>query len=236
MHVAPTISSILVGILPVLWLYGRHEVPLRISVGYGVLVWVAAVLLKAAVYRLVVDRMARRATGHRVTALLQGVLSASTELGMAAAFFWLMWQPETLPELMAIGAGAGMAEAVMMPTMRNAFKGTALEAHADALSAGVTGNTRVQWLGVLERVFATMIHMSSRALVYLSIASGAFVPAIIGVCAVACVDGAGFYAHLRRWRFDDVRVLVRLEGFVGTIAAAMTGAFLVLARTLDLFA
>lgn len=236
MRLAPSVASMLVGVLPILWLYQVHGVPTKISVGYGVLVWFCAVLIKMSIYKPVVDGMTRRESGHRFTAVVVGLLSAGSELGVAAGFFWFIWQPETLAELIAIGAGAGMAEAVIMPSLRDAFRNTAVEKHAEELGDAVARNQRVQWLGVLERVFASMIHVSGRALVYLSIASGGLVPALIGFCGFVCLDGVGFYGRLRKWRSDDVRVLGRVEGLAGTIAVVMVGALAMLVRSLAVFA
>jgi hypothetical protein len=236
MRFSPTVASILVGIAPVLWLYQYRGVPTKISVGYGALVWLVAVLVKTAIFKCAVDPAVRRGTNHRSIAVLQGLLSAVTELGIAAGFFFFFWQPATSLELIAIGAGAGMAEAVTVPALRDTFKGTSLESQSNEIVAKTSLDPRLQWLGVLERVLATLVHISSRALVYLTIASGNPVPLVIGACGFACIDGVAFYGYLRKWPIDEPRTLLRMYIFVGGVAAAMVGASVVLVRTLDVFA
>jgi hypothetical protein len=92
------------------------------------------------------------------------------------------------------------------------------------------GAAVIQWLKVLERIWATLLHVSSRALVYLTITSASPLPAAIGVCGFACVDGMAYYGLLQKWRFDQLRTLARVHAYVGGVAAALTGAFALFAR------
>lgn len=166
-------------------------------------------------------------------AIIQGLLSAVTELGVAAASFAFVWRPPTLPQLIGFGAGAGMAEAVMVPFMTNPFKGSTIEAHSTDVFARSAGTAVIQWLNVLERVWATVLHVSSRALVYMTVTSTNPLPAAIALCGFACVDGMAYYGLLQKWRFDQLRTLARVHGFVGLVAAALTAAFALLLRWFD---
>lgn len=224
------VASIAVGIVPIVVLERWFGVPRKVTVGFGVLVWAVAVVTKAVIHRLVVDRAVRRGADHRAASVVLGVLSASTELGVAAAFFLFVWQPPTLAQLIGIGAGAGMAEAVMLPFIANPFRGLTLEAHSADVFARSANVSLIQWLGVLERIWATLLHVSSRALVFLTIASGNPVPAVIAATGFACVDGMAYYGHLQKWRFDQVPTLARVHAFVGGVAIALTAAFALFAR------
>ena len=123
-----------------------------------------------------------------------------------------------------------MAEAVMLPFMTNPFKGLSLEAHSADVFARSADASLTQWLTVLERVWATLLHVSSRALVYLTIASGNPVPAVIAAAGFTCVDGMAYYGLLQKWRFDQLPTLARVHGFVGGVAIVLTAAFALFAR------
>ena len=230
---AASIGSIIVGVAPIIVLANWWDVPLKITVGYGVLAWVAAVLLKTAIHQLVIDRVVRQGASHRAVAAIQGLLSASTELGVAAVFFMYIWQPATMAELIGFGAGAGMAEAVILPSLKNPLKGTSLELHATEVLACTGGDSTIQWLSVLERVLATVLHIASRSLVYLTFLSSNPLPAVLAVGGFSCVDGVAYYGHLKKWRFDSVRTLASMYGYIGGIAAALTGIFVIFARLFD---
>jgi hypothetical protein len=126
-----------------------------------------------------------------------------------------------------------MAEAVMMPFMTNPFRGSTVEAHASEVFTRSAGDPVIQWLKVLERIWAMLLHVSSRALVYLTMTSASPVPAAISVCGFACVDGMAYYGLLQRWRFDQLPTLARVHVCVGAIAVALTLAFVLFAPLFD---
>ena len=192
------LASVAVGIIPIVVLERWFGVPRKVSVGFGVVAWAAAVAAKALIHHLVVDRAVRRGTHHRTAAVILGVLSASAELGVAAAFFVLVWHPPTLWQLIGFGAGAGMAEAVMLPFIANPFKGSTLETHSEEVFTRSAGVPLIQWLKVAERIWATLLQVSSRALVYFTIASGNPAPAAIAICGFAYVDGMAYYGLLQK--------------------------------------
>ena len=222
-------ASVAVGIIPIIVLERRFGVPRRVSVGFGVVAWAAAVAAKAIIHHVVVDRAVRRGTDHRTAAVILGVLSASAELGVAAAFFVLVWHPPTLSQLIGFGAGAGMAEAVMLPFIANPFKGSTLEAHSEEVFTRSSGAPLIQWLKVLERIWATLLQVSSRALVYLAIASANPVPAAVAICGFAGVDGMAYYGLLQKWRLDQGPTLLRVHAYVGVVAMALTTAMVLFA-------
>jgi hypothetical protein len=218
------VASVAVGIIPIVVLERWFGVPRKVTVGFGVVTWAAAVAAKAIIHHLVVDRTVRRGTDHRTAAVILGVLSASAELGVAAAFFVLVWHPPTLAQLIGFGAGAGMAEAVMLPFIANPYTGSTLEAHSEEVFTRSAGVPLIQWLKVLERIWATLLQVSSRALVYFTIASANPAPAAIAIGAFACVDGMAYYGLLKKWRFDQGPTLLRVHAYVAAAAMALTGA------------
>jgi hypothetical protein len=162
-----------------------------------------------------------------------GIVSAAAELGVAAAFFVFVWHPPTFAQLVGFGAGAGMVEAVMMPFMTNPFKGSTLEGHSTDVFNRSAGGPLFQWLKVLERIWATLLHVSSRALVYLTISSGNPVPAAVAVCGFAGVDGVAYYGLLEKWRFDHWPTLVGIHTYVGGVATLLMAAMLLFAHSFN---
>ena len=226
-------ASIAVGIAPIVVLEHWFGVPRKFTVGFGVITWAVAVGAKAAIHHLVVDRAVRRGARHGVASAVLGLLSAGTELGVAAAFFVLVWRPSTLPQLIGFGAGAGMAEAVMMPFISNPFRGSTLEFHSTEVFSRSEGAGAIQWLNVLERVWATVLHVCSRALVYLAVTGGNPLPAAIAVAGFAAVDGMAYYGHLQKWRFDRLGTLAAVHACIGGVAVMLAVAFALFAPWFD---
>ncbi len=223
------VASVLVGVAPVYVLASWWGVPTKITVGYGAFAWIVAVLLKVAIHHIFVEPAVRRGVSYKSISLFQGLLSSSTELGAAALLFWFFWQPDTLAELIGIGAGAGMVEAVILPFIGNPFKGTNLEDHYNDVTESSQGDPQIQWMSVLERVLATTIHISSRSLVYISILSTNPIPCLAALVGFSGVDGLAYYGHLQKWRFDSTRVLLRIYGVMGGIGLLLTGVFVLFA-------
>jgi hypothetical protein len=220
-------ASILIGVVPILLLERWWGVPRKLTVGFGVIAWVISVLVvKMPLYQVGTHRAVTRGADHRKVSIAHGFLSGFSELGIAAVFFLFVLDRLTLPQLIGFGAGAGMAEAVMLPFIRNPFKGSVLEEHAEETFTRAANDARVQWFSVLERVWATLLHVSSRGLVYVTVLTGNPVPAGMALAGFASVDGVAFYAHLQKWRFDEVPVLARIHVILGVVAAALTAAFL----------
>lgn len=222
-----TAASLAVGILPIWVLESRFDVPRKIIVGYGFLAYIVGVtLIKMPLHRFVVERVLRPRLSHPALAATQGALSGISELSAAAAFFVYVIPEPSYWQLVGFGVGAGAVEAIMLPFVSNPFKGTGLGDHADEVFRVSSKNRAVQWLSVLERMWAMLLHVSTRGLVYLSVAGHNPVPACVALAAFGLVDGSAYYWHLQKWRFDSFSVLVRIHTFLGLIACMLTAAFL----------
>jgi uncharacterized membrane protein YhfC len=114
----------------------------------------------------------------------------------------------------------------MLPFISNPFKGGTLGEHAEEVFRTSARDPGVQWLSVLERIWAMLLQVSTRGLVYLSIATRHPIPACIALAGFSVVDGSAYYWHLQKWRFDSVPVLARVHAFLGLIACMLTVAFL----------
>ena len=222
-----TAASLAVGILPIWALENWFGVPRKIIVGYGFLAYIVGVtFVKMPLYHFVVERVLHPRLSNTALAGTQGVLSAVSELGAAAAFFVLVIPELSYWQLVGFGVGAGAVEAIMLPFISNPFRGGTLGEHADEVFRASAENQSVQWLSVLERIWAMLLQVSARGLVYFSVASHNPIPACVGLAGFSVVDGSAYYWHLQKWRFDSLPVLARVHAFLGLIACLLTAAFL----------
>jgi hypothetical protein len=226
LRVVTAVASIAVGILPIAVLETSFGVPRKLIVGYGILAWIGgAFLVKTPLHHYLVDRILRRRLSQRALATTQGIVSSLSELGVAAAFFVFVVPHLAFWQVIGFGVGAGAVEAVCMPFVGSLFKGTSLEEREASITRGAESQPIVQWLSVLERVWAMLIHIGCRGLVYLSVAGGRILPAAVGVTCFAAVDGVVYYGWLRRWRFEVPRVLWRVHAFLIVAALCALSAF-----------
>jgi hypothetical protein len=220
-------ASIAIGIVPLIVLESWFGVPRKISVGYGILAYViGTAAVKVPVYQLLVERILRPRMSAVSLAAVQGLLSALSELGVAALFLIFVVPRLTWWQVVGFGAGAGACEAIMLPFISNHLKGTSLGDHMDEVTRASREQPAVRWLGVLERVWAMLLQVSARGMMYLSIVSGNPAPAAVAMAGFAAADGTAFYWLLQRWRFDSLPVLLRVHAFLGAAACVMTAAFL----------
>jgi hypothetical protein len=220
-------ASIAIGIIPIIVLETWFGVPRKISVGYGILAFVVGTaVVKVPIYQSLVERVLRPRMSTVPLAAVQGVLSAISELGVAALFIVFVVPRLTWWQVVGFGVGAGACEAIMLPFISNHLKGTSLEGYMEDVGRASAGQPAVRWLGVLERAWAMLLQVSTRGLVYLSIAGGSPAPALAAIAGFGAVDGTAYYWLLKRWRFDSLPVLIRVHIFLGAAACVMTAAFL----------
>lgn len=222
-----TVASIAVGILPIWALERWFGVPRKIIVGYGFLAYIVGVtFIKVPVHHFLVEPVLRPRLSALRLAAIQGFVSAVSELGAAAAFFVYVLPHLTYWQLIGFGVGAGAVEAIMLPFISNPFQGTKLGEHADEVFRSSAGDWRIQSMSVVERVWAMLLHVSTRGLVYLSIAGQNPLAACVAVGGFGAVDGSAYYWHLKKWRFDSPVVLARVHVFMATAACTLMAVFL----------
>jgi len=231
--VLPTLVSIAVGFVPVLVLTCYFGVPRKLIIGWGVLSYVVGVTaFKMPIYHFFVVKVLHRRMSHAWLSASQGVVSAISELGAALLFFVFVVPDMTLAQVIGFGAAAGAVEAVMLPFIRNPLTGTPLGEHAGEVIERASENSLIEWMSVLERVLAMFPHVASRGLVYISFATGNIGPALIAVSGFALIDGRAYFAHLEKWKFDDIRVLGTLYRFIALVGISQTFLFVLLYHAL----
>jgi len=223
----PAAASIAVGIIPIFILEHWFGVSRKLIVGYGFLAYIIGVTgVKLPVYHILVARFLHKRLSNFWLSVCQGFISAFSELGAAFAFFMLIVPKLSLAQLVGFGAGAGAVEAIMLPFIKNPLRGTPLEEHASELIEKSESKLSIQWMSVPERVWASIIHIATRGLVYLAIITANFIPALIAVCIFAAADGRAYYALLQGWRFDDLHVLGRFHAYLVALALLAAVSFI----------
>jgi hypothetical protein len=223
----PTILSIAVGIVPIVMLIVCFDVPRKLILGWGILSYILGVtMIKMPLYHLVVVRVLHSRLSHVWLGCSQGIISAISELGSAFLFFVFVVPDLTFTQLLGFGVAAGSVEAVVLPFIGNPFQGTPLETHANNVLSRAAGRHAHEWLSVLERIMASCTHTATRGLVYIGLITSSILPVFIAVVTFAALDGRGYYAHLEKWAFDDVRVLVKFYLYFFAIVVVQTASFL----------
>lgn len=221
----PSLVSIAFGILPILVMILWCGVSRKV-IGKGALAYAAgAVGLKLPLYHLLVVKVLHRKLSNTSLAVSQGVVSSLSELGATLCFFFFVTPQLTLGELIGFGMAAGSIEAIILPFMKNPLQGTPLEEHSEEVIQRSSQNLSLEWWGVVERMLATLIHITTRGLVYISYSTGNLVPGFLAFAGFASIDGRAYYAHLQKWGFDDIRVLLRFYRYLGTTAILLTLVF-----------
>lgn len=222
----PNAASVAIGLIPILILVLWFDVSRKI-IGKGAIAYaVGTVALKLPLYHLIVVKFVHDKFSHKWIAIIQGIVSAFSELGAAMFFYIFVVKELTLTELIGFGIAAGSIEAIILPFMKNPLQGTPLEQHSDETIKKSEENHIVQWMGVWERILASIVHVASRGLVYISYFTGNIIPIIIGFLGFGLVDGRAYFAHLEKWAFDDVRVLSKFYRFLGIVAFTLTILFI----------
>ena len=122
---------------------------------------VGVTLIKMPLYHFVVERVLRPRLSNPALAGTQGVCSAASELSAAAAFFVYVI-PELLAywQLVGFGVGAGAVEAIMLPVSFPIRSGAVtLGEHAEEVFRASARAQGVQWLSVLERIWAMLLQV-----------------------------------------------------------------------------
>ena len=225
----PLVASIAIGVIPVAVLIACFGVPRKLILGWGILSYVLGVaVLKLPIYHLFVVKVLHPRLGHKSLSAAQGIVSAVSELGSAALFMVFVVPDMNAVQLIGFGVAAAAVEAVVLPFIGNPFEGTPLGEHASQVLARSSSSRMIEWLGVVERVLVFLPHISARGLIYISIRSGTVYPAIIGVVLFAAIDGAGYFGHLSKWDFAQVRILTRFYAFLAIIGVAQSVCFALL--------
>ncbi len=187
------VGMYLIAALPVLILYLLYSVRLKYFV-FGSGSWAVGVLLKMAVYHLVIRRVARGFPRSNAAAIMNGLSSGLCELGAAMAAFLYLGKM-SIPQIISFGVGIGSFEAWLVASIPDLLKGTGLEAGVKKLEHLIKGLEPSQrrlyelYLPVLERLLAGMVHVGTRTMVYVSFITQELLPAVGSLAIFVLIDG-----------------------------------------------
>ena len=217
------------GIAPAVWLVAVYSVPVKIVVGYAALFFIGSVLLKWAIYRKVMAQHVLPRSSPVLGGTLQGVLSATCELGAAALAFGVVFPGLDLPSVFGFGAGAAVIEAVMLSFIENVHAGGPNgELEAAQIAIMRKGPAWVPaMIGLVDRSVATTLHIACRGLVAVGIGTARAWPIAVAFVIFAGVDGFAMSCLRSGWEFGRARVALRLYGAGATLGAASVGALVI---------
>ena len=214
--------------LAIAWLHYGRNVPF-VSFIYGSGSWGFGCLLKMLVYHALIRRLRHDDSSILRISALNGLVSGVTELGLALVFFVFL-KNLTFEQVVAFGIGIGTIEAYVVATASNPLKGTALESASQQLEAIVSslpGARRLIYgyaLPYAERLIATVIHVGTRGLVYVSYRSGDPMPFALALLVFFVADGLLGYRLLHQGKLANLTVLARTyAALLGLAAVALAG-------------
>jgi hypothetical protein len=223
------VLGLAVGLSPAVWLVAVRGVSVKLVVGYAVLFFAGSVLLKMAVYLGIIARYVLPRSSPAIGGSLQGVLSASCELGAAALAFGVVFPHLAFAEALGFGAGAAAAEAMIVSLVENVH---AAGPNADLVAAQIAvmreGPTWVAaMIAFADRSVATILHIACRGLVAVGIVTERVWPVAIAFVFFASVDGFAMHCLRAGWKFGHVSVAARLYGALAVLAAASVVALMI---------
>lgn len=212
------------GLAPAVWLVGAGIVSAKIVVGYATVFFFGSVLLKMAIYLGVMAHNVLLRSTPLVGGILQGILSASCELGAAAVAFGFVFSGLDFPAILGFGAGAAALEAVIVSLL------DAQSIHAGGPNAKLV-ETQIAvlrqgpaWVSVMsgfaDRAIANTLHIACRGLVGVGIATATVWPGVCAFAIFASVDGFTMYCLRSGWEFGHARVALRLYGTLAVLSTA----------------
>jgi len=200
---------------PVFWLATVRPSDLAYY-AIGGAAWALAVTGKLLLARV---RFARRLMKAGVAgAGLWGLASGIAELGVLAAIATSGWLPLQLEVAAICGLGAAGFEIVFIVVTG------AIEDYRhpdpDKLARWLAGARRSLWvayMGAIERIDATALHVMTRIAVFDAMITQARTPALVALGLFALVDGAATYGASRDWDWFEPRIC---RAFYLTISGA----------------
>ncbi len=214
------------GIAPAVWLVAVYGVPVKLVVGYAALFFIGSALIKWAIYQKLMAPYVLPRSSPALGGALQGVLSATCELGAAALAFGVVFPGLDFPSVLGFGAGAAAIEALMLSFAPNVHAGGPHgELEATQLAVMRKGPP---WVAVMidlaDRVIATTLHVACRGLVAVGIGTARAWPIAAGFALFAAVDGFAMSCLRSGWEFGRARIALRLYGTLAVLAAGSAGA------------
>jgi hypothetical protein len=198
-------GALLVAVAPVAYLILEH----RVSVGWvvlGAVAWGMGVGIKMSSWFYLQEQLKRLSSWNAIVAAgLSGLWSGVTELSAAAGLL-LLYSPKSLLEIVAFGIGAGSIE-ILFLLFVDLSNSSSRSQRLEDLKGRPFGALHPLWF-VLERGYAMVFHIATRALTYLSLSQADLLPGLVGLAGFTLLDGAAYYGdELQQWDWFDHHVI-----------------------------
>ncbi len=232
---------LIVGFGPVLYFYLIKDVPILVFI-LGAGSWGFGVILKMIFYQIIIVPLTKKYINTIIVSSLNGFISGITEL--SSAFILIMLSAKKYPimftfdGILSFGIGIGAIEVMVVATnsSSNLLKGTALEESSkkiDAVLDTLSGiNHYLYNIGftVVERIIATVIHVATRGLVFITILSLSVVPFMIALSVFITADGyLGYYFYVTD-KFLKLEGLNRFLQYFLILAIVSSAIFIILVQ------
>ncbi len=191
---------------------------------FGAASWGIAVALKIPANRALTRSGVR--LGEGFLSALQGLLSAVCELGVLALVVLALQVRLSIPNAMGLGMGAASVEALYLSIVA-AIQGIK---RIDPLKVNRWRQSAersyvVRYLFFIERLVAALVHIGSRSLICLAMATEAFPYGVLATVVFGAVDGIAAYGKSSNWDWLNPMVSRTYYSFVGIAGAAQIALF-----------
>lgn len=221
----------IVALAPLLYFYFIRHVDKDVII-LGAASWGFGVGLKLVLYHFIVTPLHSRLSENRVAAM-NGLVSGVAE--MSAALVLLMYlKTLTLDSVLAFGLAAGSIEALVVVSVPNLLSGTPLQegvTKLERLISELPAARRFLFEGIIpiiERFFASIIHLATRGLVYVGLASGLWPLCFLSLGPFIVLDGLVTYRLLMNAESADLRGMMRAYYWMAALSLSVLATFVVL--------
>lgn len=198
------VGMLLVALMPPLVLIFAFSASL-IPIAIGAAAWAIALGIKIPLI-ILTDRILESEiipSDSKLTALLNGMVSAIAELGISAFCFFVIFPNIPFVDIVGFGAGASSIEILLISTYVMIIKDQQNSAKIEVWSAGAKKSQCVRYMTIIERIVALIGHVGSRGLVYLSIFYDHPDLAVVAFIAFSATDGIANYGKTKKWNWFD---------------------------------
>lgn len=222
---------ILIAITPILYFNQIENVPyMAFILGTGS--WGFGCIFKIVAHQIIVKRLHEKNKSLIITSLTNGFLSGFFELSATYILILLMKDKFEFDynAIICFGLAIGSYESLLVVFSKgnDLFKGTTLEDSSKRITEyldDLEGTMYIYFnlaLPITERIMATFLHISTRGLVFITIISGNFIPAIFALCVFIIADGLlGYYYHLSgKLATEEGYIKIHLYLFLITILSS----------------
>ena len=200
------ILLVVIAILPILYFHIIKDIPIKAFI-FGAGSWGIGSIFKIFAHQLVVKKLSNKKTNNLNVSIANGFVSGISELGGAFLIILLVIALKkftfTFDSILAFGIGIGSLETLLVVYKNTSalLKGTSLEESSIKFEEAfkimeMHNHFIIIYIPIIERILATLIHISTRGLVFITVFSQNIFPTIIAIVVFIIADGFLGYNYL----------------------------------------